>query len=79
MVVHQIEISPQYNFGMGVLFDDEPARAFDFLRFDDLPIWIEFLILVAATSSFSAPAHEKAGADPEAGVPPLDSRSSKFD
>jgi len=73
MVVRQIEISPQYNFGMGVLFDDELARAVDFLRFNDLPIWIEFLILVAAASSFMVLTHEKVGADPEAGVPSLNS------
>ena len=79
MVVRQIEISPQYNFGMGVLFDDELARAVDFLRFNDLPIWIEFLILVTAASGFVVPTHKKAGADPKAGVPLLDSRLSEFD
>jgi len=55
------------------LFDDELARAVDFLRFNDLSIWIEFLILVAAASGFMAPTHEKVGADPEAGVPSLNS------
>ena len=70
MVVHLIEMSPQYDLGMGILFDNKLARAFNFLRFDGLAIWIGFCRVVLA--GISAPAHEKAGAGPEAGARPLD-------
>jgi hypothetical protein len=58
---------------MGVWFNDELVRAFDFLKFNDLPIWINLLILVAAAFSVLVPAHEKVGAELEASSPPLDS------
>jgi hypothetical protein len=71
MVVHLIKMSPQYNIGMGIFFDNELAGAFNFLRFDHLPIWIGFCIVVLA--SILAPTHEKARACPEAGACPFDS------
>ena len=70
--MHLIKMSPQYNFGMGIFFDNKLARAFNFLRFNGLPIWIGFLIVVML-ASILVPAHEKAGADPEANVHLLDS------
>ena len=71
MVVHLIKMSPQYNIGMGIFFDNELAGAFNFLRFDRLSIWIGFCIVMLA--GILAPTHEKARAHPEAGACPFDS------
>jgi hypothetical protein len=70
MVVHLIKMSPQYNIGMGIFFDNELAGAFNFLRFNRLLIWISFCIVVLA--SISVPTHEKARAHPEADACPFD-------
>ena len=64
--MHLIKMSPQYNIGMGIFFDNELAGAFNFLRFDHLPIWISFCIVVLA--GISAPTHKKVCARPEAGA-----------
>ena len=69
MVVHLIRVSPQYNIGMGIFFDNKSAGAFNFLRFDHLPNWISFCIVVLA--SILVPTHEKACAHPEAGTCPF--------